>query len=173
MKIIEEQFNLYGEPDYDTQYINWRVDDLETHMYVTFYDFTSIDDSRLKFAVILTKYNNQWIYVKHKERTTWEIPGGRREVNEAIDETARRELYEETGAISFSLRPLCAYSVRQDNGEESYGGFYYSEVKEIGQLPTGSEIGQVSFMKEMPKDLTYPEIQPKLYNRALQILSLG
>jgi 8-oxo-dGTP diphosphatase len=141
-------------------------------MQITFYDLDIIFDVKLKYAVILTRYNNEWIYVKHKERQTWEIPGGRREPNEPIEETARRELYEETGALSFSLLPLFVYSVKLDSGDESYGCLYYSEVKEIGQLPPESEIGQVSFMKELPKDLTYPTIQPELYNKALLKLSI-
>ncbi|MFD1177953.1 class I SAM-dependent methyltransferase [Paenibacillus puldeungensis] len=32
MKIIEEQYNRYGEPDYDTGYIQWGFDDLETQL---------------------------------------------------------------------------------------------------------------------------------------------
>ncbi|BCG59441.1 NUDIX hydrolase [Paenibacillus sp. URB8-2] len=141
-------------------------------MQIIFYDLDIIDDVKLKYAVILTRYNNEWIYVKHKERQTWEIPGGKREPNEPIEETAKRELYEETGTQSFSLLPLFVYSVKFDSGDESYGGLYYSEVKEIGQLPAESEIGEVSFMKGLPSDLTYPTIQPELYNKALLKLSI-
>lgn len=32
MKIIEEKYNRYGEEDYDTGYINWGFDDLETQI---------------------------------------------------------------------------------------------------------------------------------------------
>ncbi|QWU16040.1 NUDIX domain-containing protein [Paenibacillus sophorae] len=133
----------------------------------------TIDDARLKYAVIFAEYESEWIYVKHRERDTWEIPRGKREPCEAIDETARRELVEETGVQSYSLIPLCVYSVKDANGEETYGGLYYSEVKEIGHLPRESEIGQVCFMKGLPRDLTYPAIQPELYNQALVKLSLS
>lgn len=142
-------------------------------MQINFYGLDVIDDVKLKYAVILTRYNNQWIFVRHKERQTWEVPGGRREPNEPIEETARRELYEETGAQSFSLLPLFVYSVKIDNGDESYGGLYYSEVKEIGQIPPDSEIGEIIFMKGLPSDLTYPSIQPELYKKALLKLNIG
>ena len=41
---------------------------------VNFYD--SIDDSMLKFAVIIAKHNGKWVFCKHRERSTWEVPGG-------------------------------------------------------------------------------------------------
>ena len=72
-------------------------------MEVKFYD--SITDELLKFAVIISKSNGKWVFCKHKERDTFEVPGGHREENESIDETARRELYEETGATQFVITP--------------------------------------------------------------------
>ena len=35
---------------------------------VNFYD--SIDDSMLKFAVIIAKHNGKWVFCKHRERST-------------------------------------------------------------------------------------------------------
>ena len=71
---------------------------------VNFYD--SINDSMLKFAVIIARHNGKWVFCKHKERNTWEAPGGHREDGEDILETAKRELYEETGAITFDIRRI-------------------------------------------------------------------
>ena len=45
---------------------------------VKFYD--EVDDSLLKFAVIITKTNGKWVFCKHKKRNTWEVPGGHREL---------------------------------------------------------------------------------------------
>ena len=78
-------------------------------MQVQFYE--EIEDQLLKFAVIISKYQNKWVFCKHKLRDTFEIPGGHREENENILETAKRELYEETGAIDFKIKPICVYSV--------------------------------------------------------------
>ena len=78
-------------------------------MSVNFYE--NVDDGLLKFAVIMTKTNGKWVFCKHKLRDTWEVPGGHREPNENIIDTAKRELIEETGAIDFKLKPICAYSV--------------------------------------------------------------
>ena len=47
---------------------------------VSFYDTTS--DDRLRFAVVIAKYNGFWVFCKHKARRTYELPGGRREAGE-------------------------------------------------------------------------------------------
>ena len=44
---------------------------------VKFYD--EVDDRYLKFAVIIAKSDNKWVFCKHKERDTFEVPGGHRE----------------------------------------------------------------------------------------------
>ena len=87
---------------------------------VQFYEDNTIDDNKLEFAVILAKYQNKWIYCKHKERDTWEIPGGHREKNEEILNTAKRELKEETGAQDFTIIPIAIYSVTVNN-KTNYG----------------------------------------------------
>ena len=43
---------------------------------VNFYD--EVEDSLLKFAVIISKADAKWLFCKHKERDTYEIPGGHR-----------------------------------------------------------------------------------------------
>ena len=52
-------------------------------MKIQFYQ--TIDDHLLKYAVIVSKYKGQWVFVKHKERTTYEVPGGHREAFETIE----------------------------------------------------------------------------------------
>ena len=39
---------------------------------VKFYD--TVDDSLLKFAVIISQSNGKWVFCKHKERDTYEAP---------------------------------------------------------------------------------------------------
>ena len=126
---------------------------------VKFYETTEIDDSLLRFAVILSGYQGKWVYCKHKNRNTWEVPGGHREENEAIADAARRELFEETGAKHFELIPVCVYSVK--NETESYGMLFYADITELGDLPD-SEIETIAFFSEAPAELTYPLIQPAL-----------
>ncbi|MCY6372642.1 NUDIX hydrolase [Clostridium ganghwense] len=132
---------------------------------VNFHELGKIQDNKLLFAVIMAKYKEQWIFVKHKKRDTWEIPGGHRENNEDINDTASRELFEETGAKDFTLKPICVYSVKGDEGE-TFGQLFYAEVQTLEKLPN-SEIGEVEFFKTLPKNLTYPLIQPFLFEKVL------
>lgn len=139
-------------------------------MKVRFYD--DIDDSLLKFAVIIAKSNGRFIFCKHKERDTYEIPGGHREVNESILDTAKRELYEETGALDFTIIPICAYSVTGKNrvnvtGEETYGMLYYAEIKSY-EKELHNEMESICLFDDLPDRLTYPLIQPELIREALR-----
>ena len=137
---------------------------------VKFYD--TVDDSLLKFAVIISQSNGKWVFCKHKERDTYEAPGGHREVGEDILETAKRELQEETGAIQFNIKPICVYSVTgknsvNENGEETFGLLCFAEIREFsGQLD--SEMEKVVLMDELPQNWTYPLIQPKLIQKYMQ-----
>lgn len=127
----------------------------------------NIDDKLLKFAVIVSKYNGKWILCKHKERNTYELPAGHREKDESIEDTAKRELFEETGAIEFSLKEISAFSVT-DNTKETYGMLYYAIIKKIGRLPN-FEIEKVGLFSEIPGNLTYPFIQPILIKKAEEL----
>lgn len=131
---------------------------------IKFYD--SIDDSMLEFAVIISRSQGKYVFCKHRERNTYEIPGGRREEGESIFETANRELNEETGALIYDIKPVCVYSVTgktrvNKTGEESFGMLYYAEIAKFSDMPD-SEIERIELFDEIPAEQTYPLIQPKL-----------
>jgi 8-oxo-dGTP diphosphatase len=137
-------------------------------MKLKFYQVDSIDEKLLEFAVISAIYKGKWVYVRHKERLTWEIAGGHRETGENMEETAQRELYEETGCIDGELMPICDYSL-DDAAAKKYGRLYLAVIKELGQLPD-SEIVEIQLYEDLPVNLTYPEIQPKLFEKTLAFI---
>lgn len=130
-------------------------------MNIEFYD---INDSNVpSIVVIYAKYNNKIVMCKHKERQTWEIPGGHIEKGETPEKAAQRELYEETGAKKFNLIPVCKYSF-EVNGKKVFSMMYESIIKEIDKLPA-FEIDEIGFFNELPKDVTYPEIYAKILKK--------
>lgn len=135
-------------------------------MAVYFYD--SVADGLLCFAVIIAKYNGKLLFCKHRARDTLELPGGHREPGEAIEAAARRELQEETGAIDFTLRPICVYSVEEPgnfNGRETFGMLYLADIETFAPV-LHMEIEQIFLLDGPPEHWTYPTIQPLLMQEA-------
>lgn len=137
---------------------------------VNFYD--EVDDSLLEFAVIISKSNGKWVFCKHKERDTFEVPGGHRETGEKIEDTAVRELKEETGAVDFNIKPVCVYSVKgktrvnENAAKESFGMLYAAEIFSFEEIH--SEIEKIVLSDDLIRQWTYPLIQPKLISEAIR-----
>ena len=134
---------------------------------VNFYD--SIEADLLKFAVIVSKSQGKWVLCKHRMRNTYECPGGHKEDGEAILTTAKRELYEETGAIDYSIKQICVYSVCGndsviENKVETFGMLYYADISKFEELPD-FEMEKIELFDSLPENWTYPEIQPKLIEK--------
>lgn len=133
---------------------------------VKFYD--KVNDGLLKFAVIIARHDEKWVFCKHRNRDSYEIPGGHREKGEDILETAKRELYEETGALEYDIKPVCVYSVTaSDNfdGAETFGMLYLANIANF-ENELHSEIEKIIITENLPTKWTYPLIQPKLLEHA-------
>lgn len=66
-------------------------------------------------VLVICQYGEDWVLTKHKKRGL-EFPGGKRELGESLEEAARREAYEETGAILDSLKYIAEYRVSDEQG---------------------------------------------------------
>lgn len=134
-------------------------------MKLKFYPLNYLED-KVSFVVIISTYRNKWLYVKHKKRNTLEVPGGKLKENESPKEAAKRELFEESGALDFLLVDICDYAMI-DGSKEQYGRLYFADINELGILPD-FEIEERKFLEDIPINLTYKEIHHQLVNKTIE-----
>lgn len=116
-----------------------------------------------KYVVILSEYKGAILLSRHKDRITWETQGGHIEPGETPMEAAKRELYEESGALDFDIVPLCDYwAGDEDRGHGANGMVFRAVIHALGTLPE-SEMVEVRQFNALPENLTYPGITPVLF----------
>lgn len=116
-----------------------------------------------KYVVVLSEYNGKILLSKHRNRTTWETQGGHIEPGEEPIEAAKRELYEESGAIDFDIEPLCDYRAGdKGTGKFANGMVFHAVIRKLGDMPE-SEMARTKQFDSLPDNLTYPQITPVLF----------
>ena len=114
-----------------------------------------------KYVVVMSKYQGKILLSRHRDRSTWETQGGHIEPGETPMDAARRELYEESGALEFDIRPVFDYWAGDENGGAS-GQVFAAEIRTLGPMPK-SEMAEVRAFDEVPPNVTYPAITPELF----------
>lgn len=127
------------------------------------YDLNELNE--YKYVVILSAYQGKILLSRHRQRTTWETQGGHIEAGESPLEAARRELYEESGALEYEIEPLCDYWAGEEATGDGAGGVVFTAViHELGPMPE-SEMEETRKFDRLPEHLTYPHITPVLFER--------
>ena len=108
------------------------------------------------YTVIFARYNNKWLFCRARERDAYETAGGKIEQGETPLEAAKRELFEETGAIKFDIIPALDYSF------SSNGQVFYAEIYELGDIPD-IKMAEVGLFDMLPDKLRFPHITPHLF----------
>lgn len=120
-----------------------------------------------KYVVILSFYNGRIMLSRHRNRLTWEPQGGHIESGETPLTAAHRELYEESGATGYHIKPVFDYWVMDESdGSSAFGQVFMASVTILDEIPE-SEMSEVAFYDSIPNDLTYPEITPVLFSELL------
>ncbi len=131
-------------------------------------DFIAGSLDNIEFVCIETKYEGKWVLCYHKRRQKWEVPGGHVEKGETPLIAAKRELYEETGAIDFDIVPVWDYQVFNDDGTlHNNGRVYFANTRSFGKIPDDSEMEKIEFFETIPMNVTYNrEDMVKMLERA-------
>ncbi|AVK85736.1 nucleoside triphosphatase [Lysinibacillus sp. B2A1] len=66
-----------------------------------------------KHVLVFLKYDNKWLCTIHKRRGV-EVPGGKQEPGETLEEAAVREVFEETGVHVKNLKWFAEYAVHDE-----------------------------------------------------------
>lgn len=122
---------------------------------------------KLKYVVVLSRYRGKIMLSRHRKRETWETQGGHIEAGETPLEAAKRELYEESGAVRFEMKPLFDYWAKDPRGE-ACGEVFLAQIEELGGMPE-SEMAEVRLFDTLPENLTYPNITPHLFRWAAEL----
>jgi 8-oxo-dGTP diphosphatase len=128
-----------------------------------------LEDRKLTYVVMGARYQDKWIFVRHRDRQTWEMPAGHIEAGESADRAAVRELFEEAGVVKSSLEVVCDYEVTVGTRAE-YGRLYGVKVYEM-EPQKEFEIEEILLSSELPRSLTYPDVQTILFQRVILHLS--
>lgn len=125
-----------------------------------------------KYVVILSTCCGKIMLSRHKQRKTWETQGGHVEPGETPLQAAKRELYEESGAVDYDIRALCDYWAGDEiTGEGATGMVFHAEIHALGPMPQ-SEMEEVRMFDTLPENLTYPQITPELFTYLWKNLEL-
>ena len=132
----------------------------------TLHEFGSLCD--YKFVVVCSRYDGKWLLSMHKKRDTWETQGGHFESGEDVWQTAKRELFEESGVTDADLYAICDYYGYTDT-DNANGAVFLADVHSLGTIPE-SEMKAVRVFEVLPcaDDLTYPNVTPLLIEKAMQ-----
>ena len=104
---------------------------------------------------------------RHKERTTWETQGGHIEAGETPLEAAKRELFEESGAVDFDIEPICDYRAWDENTLHGANGVvFHAVIRQFSDIPE-SEMAERKAFSSLPDNLTYLPLRLCCFNSCL------
>ena len=119
-------------------------------------------------SVIVVDPEGRILLQLRSDNHCWGYAGGSVELDESVEDAAKRELFEESGVKDAELIPVCDYWGFDDQGC-SNGVVFLAVVHSLGELPE-SEMKETGLFDKLPGELTYPMTSPVLYREAEKVL---
>ncbi|MCM3782349.1 NUDIX hydrolase [Neobacillus mesonae] len=104
------------------------------------------------YAVVT--FQDRYLICFNTWRNQWEIPAGRREVNETPKECAMRELYEETGQVVHNMSLKGILKVRKPDGHIKMNPIYFGELEYVLPFRINDETDKIMFW-DLTEDVGY------------------
>ena len=105
----------------------------------------------VKFTYVIAFRDEKFVMVRHRDRA-WEMPGGRLMKGENYEQAAVREFFEETG---MSLDVIGKIRISKPGGKVFVG----LARESLTEKPVEWNIIEVREFSELPKDLSFPEVE--------------
>lgn len=110
-------------------------------------------------AIVVMNNENEILLQLRSDTHDWGIPGGGMELGDSFEETARRELYEETGLIVKQLEVIGIASGKEfyykfPHGDEIYNATVIFKAKNItGEIKKNEESLELAYypLESLPK----------------------
>lgn len=100
-------------------------------------------------VLVVLRCENKFVLARNKKRGGMELPGGHKEYNETIEETARRETIEEVGALIKDLKIKGYYIL--PTGHKTI--ITTAEVQEFVGITGEFETENVQLFEKIPQNL--------------------
>lgn len=117
---------------------------------------------RIKYVTVAIKFNDDWIFLKHKNGLGYELVTGVIKDSEPLEIAVRRELYNKVGIVAANIYNVAAYSVSTGYGKfgksgrnVSYGMLYFAECICLGKTKKPETANNIVFTKNEPNDNQY------------------
>ena len=106
---------------------------------------------KIEFVNCVAYQQNQILFCKWRDNDIWVLPGGRVDPGETAEETAHRELLEETGATLKNLEVLCYIHCFMYN-LEYWGIAYLGEIETLGTPSDLNEVSEAKLFSDFPEN---------------------
>lgn len=108
----------------------------------------------INYSVTIIDYDNKFLICYNRWRKQWELPGGRRNKGETLENCAKREVYEETGQGLENIHILGFAKISSPKGRVFHLGVYYSFLTTLKEFIPNDEIKAIK-MWDMSSELEY------------------